>query len=91
LIAAGAIKDNFVRAVLSLLSQMFSTDTTMPYRTAYRTAAFYSEMLPDNADLMDRVISLLDRLSAKVNEELSEKVKSIKNELKQQRKGRNNP
>lgn len=60
---------------------MFSTDTTMPYRTA----AFYREMLPDNADLMDRVISLLDRLSAKVNEELSEKVKSIKNELKQQR------
>jgi len=35
--------------------------------------------------LMDRVISLLERLSAKVNEELSEEVKSIKNELKQQR------
>lgn len=81
LIAAGAIKDNFVRAVLSLLSQMFSTDTTM----LYRTAAFHREMLLDNADLMDRVISLLERLSAKANEELSEEVKSIKNELKQQR------
>jgi 1-aminocyclopropane-1-carboxylate deaminase/D-cysteine desulfhydrase-like pyridoxal-dependent ACC family enzyme len=82
LIAAGAIKDNFIREVLSLLSQMFSTNTTM----LYRTAAFHREMLLDNADLMNRVISLLERRSAKVNEELSEEVKSIKNELNQQRK-----
>jgi gas vesicle protein len=81
LIAAGAIKDNFIREVLSLLSQMFSTDTT----TLYRTTTFHREMLQDNANLMDRVISLLEKLSAKVNEELSEEVKSIKNELKQQR------
>lgn len=81
LIAAGAIKDNFIREVLSLLSQMFSTDMT----TLYRTAAFHREMLLDNAHLMDRVISLLESLSAKVNEELSEEVESIKNELKQQR------
>lgn len=81
LIAAGAIKDNFIREVLSLLSQMFSTNTTM----LYRTAASHREMLLDNADLMDRVISLLEKLSAKVNEELSEEVKSIKHELKQQR------
>ena len=80
LIAAGAIKDNFIREVLSLLSQMFSTDMAM----LYRTAAFHREMLLDNAHLMDRVISLLESQSAKVNEELSEEVESIKNELKQQ-------
>jgi 1-aminocyclopropane-1-carboxylate deaminase/D-cysteine desulfhydrase-like pyridoxal-dependent ACC family enzyme len=81
LIAAGAIKDNFIREVLSLLSQMFSTDTT----TLYRTTTSHREMLQDNANLMDRVISLLEKLSTKVNEELSEEVNSIKQEVKEQR------
>lgn len=81
LIAAGAIKDNFIREVLSLLSHMFTTDMT----TLYRTTAFHREVLLDNANLMNRVISLLERLSAKVNEELSEELKSIRDELRQQR------
>ena len=81
LIAAGAIKDNFIREVLSLLSQMFSTDTTI----LYRTTTFHRGMLQDNAKLMDRMLSLLEWLSKKVNEELPEEVKSIKDEVGRQR------
>jgi hypothetical protein len=51
----------------------------------YNIAAANRETIWSNMGTMNRAITLLEKLSARVNQELSEEVKSIRDELEQQK------